>query len=263
MFINNLEPILFHWGLITIRWYGLLLACGVISALLILLKLFKQSKYSVALLFDLFTWLIIGGLVGARLGEVLFYNPSFYFSHPLEIIFINHGGLSSHGMTLGILATFALYYKIKRIDIRKYIDTIVISIPLLASFIRIGNYFNSEILGTPTNFAWGVWFQRVDGSELYRHPVQIYESLTTLGLFFVLYFVYKKYKNRVPQYFFLNLFFITYFFARFILEFFKARQGIDDTSLLTAGQILSIPFIAVGILYFISYFRKRRRIVTT
>ena len=114
MFTNQLNPIILNFGFIPVRWYGLFLAIGVTLAILIIAKLFKQKKYPVDLALDLGIWLTIGGLLGARLGEILFYEPVYYFSHPIEMIFINQGGLSSHGMTLGLILTLLLFAKIKK-----------------------------------------------------------------------------------------------------------------------------------------------------
>ena len=248
MFTNTLNPILFSSGIITIRWYGLFLALGVMSAVWIIVKLFKENKLKPELAMDLCTWLIVGGLIGARLGEVLFYEPAFYFSHPAEIIFINHGGLSSHGMTLGLLISFFLFIKRKKVDWKKVIDLIIIPIPLLASFIRIGNFFNSEILGKTTNLPWGVRFPLADSTNILRHPIQIYESLMSITVFIALYFIYKKKKN-IPPLFIFHFFLLVYFSSRFILEFLKADY--QTGYFLTMGQFLSVPFIVWSVWWFV------------
>ena len=154
---NTLSPILLSLGPLTIRWYGLFLALGVLLSVVIIVRLFKQNNLKPQNAIDLCIWLIVGGLVGARLGEVLFYEPAFYFSHPLEIIFINHGGLSSHGMTLGLLITFFIFVRYHPTPApspskgegnwKRIADILIIPIPLLATFIRIGNFFNSAIVG--------------------------------------------------------------------------------------------------------------------
>lgn len=249
MYTDNLNPIIFHYIFFTVRWYGLFLTIGIILAVLLYQKLFKEKKYSIDLVYDLSIWLIIGGLIGARLGHIIFYNLDYFLHHPTEIIMINHGGLASHGMTIGLLITVLLYQKIKKIELKKYLDLLVIPIPLLATFIRLGNFFNSEIVGKPTTVAWGVYFPKFDNGELIlRHPSQIYESLTALAIFTIIYIVYKKYKN-VPQYFILNLFLLLYFSTRFLLEFFKARD-ILFTFPLSMGQLLSIPFILWAVYWF-------------
>jgi len=258
MFVNNINPILFHTGPISVRWYGLFLAIGVASAIFIYTKLFKDRGYNVELVYSLSTWMVIGGLIGARLGHVIFYNWEYFSNNPSEIIFINHGGLSSHGLTIGLLITLVLFQKIKKIDLKKYLDILVIPIPLLATFIRLGNYFNSEIIGKPTNLPWGVWFQKVDAEPLLRHPSQIYEALIALSIFIILYIIYRK-KTSISniQYPIFHLFLILYFSTRFLVEFLKERQGIDDLWILGMGQILSIPFIIWGAWCFISRHKKQ------
>lgn len=261
MFINTLNPILLSFGPFTIRWYGLFLALGVLCAVLIYQKLFKEKGYNVALVFDLSVWLVIGGLIGARLGHILFYNLDYFLAHPKEIIMINHGGLASHGMTIGLLLTVLLYQKIKKIDLKKYLDILIIPIPLLASFIRIGNFFNSEIVGKPTNLPWGVYFPRFDGAEvIFRHPTQLYESLIAIAIFIILYILFKKQKNLrsslfIIHYSFFHLFLILYFGTRFLIEFTKEPHNLIGSPI-TTGQILSIPFVVWGVGWFIVQYKK-------
>lgn len=265
---NSLNPILLSLGPITIRWYGLFLAIGVTLAILIIAKLFKAKKYPADLAMDLGIWLTIGGLIGARLGEILFYEPAYYFSHPLEMIFINHGGLSSHGMTIGLLATFWLF--VKRYHLtpcpspskgegvcwKRLVDIVLIPIPLLAAFIRIGNFFNSEIVGKPTDLPWGIKFPLYELNPVARHPSQLYESFVSLSLFISLYLIYKKYNHKLPPLFITNLFFLLYFSSRFLIEFLKADY---QTSLgLTMGQILSVPFIVFSLFWFIKIKFRRQ-----
>jgi prolipoprotein diacylglyceryl transferase len=210
---------------------------------------------------NLCVWLIVGGLIGARLGEVLFYEPIYYFSsHPLEILFINRGGLSSHGMTIGLLLTFWIWVRRHYLTPnpspykgeggwKRTADILVIPIPLLAAFIRLGNFFNSEILGKPTNLPWGVQFPLTDPSLITRHPIQIYEALVSLSLFISIYLIYKKYGRKLQPLFITHLFFLLYFSSRFILEFWKADY--QTSYFLTMGQFLSLPFIIFSIVWFI------------
>ncbi len=240
--INNIEPIILHWHLINIRWYGVLLALGVLLSVLIIVKLFKKNNLKTEEALDLSIWLAIGGLIGARLGHILFYEANYYFSHPSEIIFINHGGLSSHGLTIGLLLTFLIYTKIKKLEWKKVIDLLVIPIPLLAMFIRIGNFFNSEIVGRATDLPWGVYFPNYENNPILRHPTQLYEALLLFTIYYLLFTIYKKYSNKLPQLFIFHLFLILYFGGRFLLEFTKEYQTSWE-GLLTAGQWLSLPFI--------------------
>lgn len=264
---NSLNPILLSLGPITIRWYGLFLAIGVTLAILIIAKLFKEKKYPIDLALDLGIWLTIGGLIGARLGEILFYEPAYYFSHPLEMILINHGGLSSHGMAIGLILTFLLFVRFRLPPIgrgtrgvfawKEWLDLTIIPIPLLAAFIRIGNFFNSEIVGKPTGLPWGIKFPLYEVDPIARHPTQIYESLISLSLFISIYFIYKKYSRKLPPLFLTHLFLLLYFSSRFLVEFFKADY---QTSFgLTIGQILSVPFVLWSIGWLISFHSKKSR----
>jgi len=253
MFTNSINPILIEAGLINIRWYGLFLAIGVLCSVIIIVKLFKKNNLRPQDALDLCAWLIIGGLVGARLGEILFYEPTYYFSHPLEIIMINHGGLSSHGMTIGLLVTFWVWAR-KRVNWQTIADILVIPIPLLAAFIRIGNFFNSEILGKPTDLPWGVKFPLTDPSLITRHPIQIYEALIALIIFNIQYLIFKKYFQKLQPLFITNLFLLLYFSSRFILELWKADY--QTNYFLTMGQFLSLPFIFWGLYWFVLIKKK-------
>ncbi len=254
--INNINPIIFEYSLISIRWYGIFLVLGIILSLLIIVKLFKQNKLDKELAYDLVVWLTIGGLIGARLGHIVFYNLSYFLSNPAEIIMINHGGLSSHGMTIGLIVAFLIFAKIKKINWEKIVDLIVIPIPLLATFIRLGNFFNSEIVGRPTDLPWGVYFSRFELEPILRHPSQIYESLIALSIFIFIYFIYKKYSNKLPQLFLTNTFILLYFSTRFLVEFVKEYPLYFG---LTTGQWLSVPFVLWGIFWFTKNIFKKNQ----
>lgn len=245
MFINNLNPILVEFGPFTIRWYGIMLGLGVLVCLLVYYFLAKKDQEKLNTIYDLAVWLIIGGLIGARLGHILFYNLPYFLTNPKEIIFINHGGLSSHGLTIGLLLTAWIYQKIKKIDLRNYLDLMVVPIPFLAGCIRIGNFFNSEIIGKITNVPWGVAFPSVDGVDhlpIFRHPQQLYEALVCFVLFGLTLFIYKKIQPNQSHLFTFYLFIFTYFATRFLLEFTKEPLNLYNFPLST-GQLLSIPFI--------------------
>jgi len=262
MLTNNLNPVIFEFGVISIRWYGILLALGILVSILVLVKLFKQKGWTMDQTLDLCIWLVIGGLVGARLGEVFFYSFSYYSQNPWEILFINHGGLSSHGMTLGLLLTTYLYCKAKKIPWLSMLDTFIIVVPLLSTFIRIGNFFNSEIVGRITTLPWGVYFMRYEQFPLLRHPVQLYEALATLTIFVLIYFVYKKYSAVWPAGSVFFLFLFVYFSARFCLEFFKEYQTSWE-GILTAGQWLSLPFIVISLVWFYKIKKGKSKLPST
>ena len=242
MLVNNLDPILIEFGPFTIRWYGIMLGFGVLVCLLVYYWLGRKDEEKLTNIYDLTVWLIVGGLIGARLGHIIFYNLPYFLTNPKEIIFINHGGLSSHGLTIGLLLTAWVYQKIKKIDLRDYLDLMVVPIPFLAGCIRIGNFFNSEIIGRITTVPWGVYFPRIDAEIVLRHPQQLYEALTCFILFGITVFVYKKIQPSKSQLFTFYLFLFTYFTTRFLLEFTKEPLNLYNFPLST-GQLLSIPFI--------------------
>ena len=263
--INNINPTIINFGIINIRWYGLFLALGVALTIFILTKLAKKNNLSVNTILDLCVWLVIGGLIGARLGYIIFYQLNYYLANPAEIFFINHGGLSSHGLTIGLMISFLLFVKYKSplergvatsqsrrgvLPWQKIMNILVIPIPLLAAFIRLGNFFNSEIVGRATDLPWGVYFSRFEESPILRHPVQLYEVFFNLALFLILYSLFKKLANKKPKLFFFHLFLLLYFSGRFLIEFTKEYQ-VGWENFLTAGQWLSLPFILWGIIYFV------------
>lgn len=245
MFVNNLSPILIQFGLFTIRWYGIMLGLGVLACLLVYYWLTKKDQEKLNTIYDLSVWLIIGGLLGARIGHILFYNLPYFLANPQEIIFINHGGLSSHGLTIGLLLTAWIYQKVKKIDLKNYLDLMVVPVPFLAGCIRIGNFFNSEIIGRVTTVPWGVYFARVDSDVILRHPQQLYEALTCFIIFGITLFIYKKIQPTKPLLFTFFSFIFLYFVTRFLLEFTKEPLNLANFPLST-GQMLSIPFIVWG-----------------
>lgn len=255
MFVNNINPILFEWNFISVRWYGIFLSLGLLLSILIIIKFFKEKKISLDLALDLIIWLTIGGLLGARLGHIIFYELEYYLHYPKEIIFINHGGLSSHGLAIGLIITFFLFTKLKKINWRQILDLLIIPIPLLAGFIRLGNFFNSEIIGRTTDLPWVVRFPLAETNPLWRHPSQIYEALIVFIIFIILWVLYKKKKDVLRPLFLTHLFLLLYFGSRFLVEFVKEYHILSPENFLTMGQYLSIPFILWAVIWFI--IRKR------
>lgn len=231
-------------------------ALGLMAAYFVILHFWKKNGYKVADLESLVIYIFVGLVVGARLGHIFFYNPSYFLSHPVEILKIWEGGLASHGAAIGVFLAYLLWVKIHRVPFSKYVDTIVLGIPLMTGFVRIGNFFNSEIVGTRSeNF--GVIFTRL-GEDFPRHPVQIYSALIKLAIFVIIIILYKKYSARAPKMFFLFLYLLLYFSGRFIVEFWKDLQGPFESLPITMGQLLSIPGILIGAGYFILRFFSRR-----
>lgn len=254
----NVSPDIFSIGPITIRWYGLLFAMSFIVGYQIMVIIFKRENKSEHDLNDLVWYMILGTVLGARLGHCLFYNPDYYLSHPLEILQIWKGGLASHGAAIGIITALVLYArKKKEISFLWVIDRIVITVALSGFFIRLGNLFNSEIIGKPTNGNWGFVFVSVD--NIPRHPAQLYEAIAYLLIFIFLLTFYFRVKGKFKSGLLFGLFLITVFGFRFFVEFLKENQSIFEQNLfLNMGQLLSIPFVILGI-YFL--FRKDKKVI--
>ncbi len=247
----NISPEIFRIGTLAPRWYGLLFASGFVVGYFIMQRIFKIEGKTKKSLDSLSITMIISTIIGARLGHCLFYEPEIYLSDPIKILFIWQGGLASHGAAIGIIFGLWLYAKRQQdISMIWISDRIVIVVALAGCFIRLGNFFNSEILGLESTVPWAVIFSRID--DLPRHPVQIYEALSYLAIFFILNALYNKYKPTPPEGLLLGLFLSLIFGARFILEYFKTAQAsfeADDS--LKMGQLLSIPFILLGIFFVI------------
>ena len=247
-YINwNVNPEIFSLGALSVRWYGLLFAGGFYVGYLIMERFFRKEKVPVAILDKLAMYMIVSTVIGARLGHCLFYEPDYYLNNPIEILYIWHGGLASHGAAVGIIFALFLFSKYQKPDFWWTIDRIVIVVALAGFFIRMGNLMNSEIYGHETTMPWGFVFLR-DNQEIPRHPTQIYEALSYLILFFVLRWYYYK-KDGLPNNGFLfGAFLIVLFSIRFIVEFLKVEQvNFEKGMLLNMGQLLSIPFIIAGI----------------
>ena len=192
-------------------------------------------------------YMTVGTIAGARLGHCFFYEPGFYLRHPLEILFIWHGGLASHGAAIGILIALWLFVKKEKKGYLWVLDRIAVVVALAAFLIRMGNLMNSEIYGTETALPWGFVFLR-NNEVVPKHPTQIYEGLVYILIFFLLYRMYWREKGKVYQGLLISIFLILVFGSRFFIEFLKENQVAFEASMkLNMGQILSIPFILLGI----------------
>lgn len=254
----DISPDIFSIGPIVIRWYGLLFAMSFLVGYQIMTVIFKKENRSEDDLNDLVVYMILGTVIGARLGHCIFYNPDYYFSHPLEILQIWKGGLASHGAGIGIITALILYTrKKKEISFLWIMDRIVITVALSGFFIRMGNLFNSEIIGKPTNSNWGFVFASVD--NIPRHPAQLYEAIAYLLIFIFLYWYYFTAKEKLKNGLLFGIFLISVFGFRFFVEFFKENQSpFEQNMVLNMGQILSIPFVILGIYFLI---RKEKKVI--
>lgn len=256
------------------RWYGLCWLLGLLGAYLIVKRLYKQQGIKAELFEPLFFYCFFGILIGARLGHCLFYQPDYYltsFSHFIEMIlpihflpdggwkFTGYEGLASHGGTLGLMIALWIYVRKTKVGIWTVLDNVAIATPIAAFFIRIGNLMNSEIIGKVTDVPWAFVFERVD--MMPRHPGQLYEAIAYAILLFIGFAVYKKYPQRVGTGFYFGLCLTYIFTARFFIEYTKEIQEEFEASLpLDMGQLLSIPFIIIGIVCMLRY--KRNQIKT-
>lgn len=261
----DVNPEIFRIGSFAVRWYGLLFASSFLFGYIIMLRIFKNENLSEALLDKLTIYMAIGTIIGARLGHCLFYEPGYYLSHPIEILKIWHGGLASHGAAIGILIAVGIFaYKEKK-GYFWTLDRIAIVVALSGFFIRMGNLMNSEIYGVETTVPWGFVFLR-NGETAPKHPTQIYEALAYLFIFFLLLGIYWKKKGKHIEGSLLSLAVILIFIARFFIEFLKEDQVAFEKVLksdigLNMGQLLSLPFILVGILGLIASLIIKRRAV--
>lgn len=241
------SPVLLDFGLVQIRYYGLFFALAFLLGFHLVQKMFILEDKSLKVLDPLLTHMVLGTLVGARLGHCFFYESDFYLSHPQEIIKFWKGGLASHGAAVGILLSIWLFCRRhKEFSYLWLLSRLSIVVALGGAFIRSGNFFNSEILGVPSQVPWSVVFSRVD--FLPRHPTQLYEAISYLFIFCFLYYMYLKSAGRIAPRKLLGAFFILVFSARFLLEYTKEPQAAFELSLpLHMGQILSVPLVLLGL----------------
>ena len=254
----NIDPEIFKILGISLRYYGVLFVGGLILCIYILNWIFKNENIPLANLEKLSVYGIIGIFAGARLAHCVFYEPSYYFSHPLEIIlpiqptadggyrFSGFQGLASHGGALGFLIAVYFYSRKTKHSMIDSLDLVAVVGALAGGFIRLGNFMNSEIIGIPTTKPWSVIFERVDNVP--RHPAQLYEAISYFIIFTIMMILYKKMRDRLKNGCFFGLVVVLCFTARFIIEFVKENQvGFEDGMTFNMGQLLSLPYIAVGI----------------
>ncbi len=251
----------FHLFGFSVRWYSLCWLIGLVLAYFIVQRLYKQQKIKDELFDPLFLYCFFGILLGARLGHCLFYQPEYYLTswqHFIEMIvpihflhgggwkFVGYEGLASHGGTIGLIVALYLYYRRTRLNLWQVLDNIAIATPITACFIRLGNLMNSEIIGKVTDVPWAFIFERVD--KMPRHPGQLYEAIAYFVFFFVGVWLYRKHPQRVGTGFFFGLCLTLIFTFRFFIEYTKDIQVDFESGMpLNMGQILSLPFIAIGI----------------
>jgi prolipoprotein diacylglyceryl transferase len=269
----NPDPEIVNIFGISIRYYGLLFVSGLILSIYILGWIYKRENIPSEHLEKLSIYGMIGIFAGARLGHCLFYEPSYYLSHPLEMILpitflpgggvkiIGYQGLASHGGALGLLIALYFYSRKTKHSMIDTIDLIAVVAALGSGFIRLGNFMNSEIIGIPATKPWGVIFERVDNVP--RHPAQLYEAISYFIIFAIMMILYNKMRDKLKNGFFFGLVLILIFTARFIIEFVKEDQvGFEDGMTFNMGQLLSLPYILVGIGFMIFGLWKTKKLST-
>jgi phosphatidylglycerol---prolipoprotein diacylglyceryl transferase len=254
----DVSPTIFSIGAFEVRWYGLLFALGFVFGQRILTKIYVAEGRTEGDVDVITLYMIVGTVVGARLGHTLFYQPEYYLSNPIEILKIWEGGLASHGATIGILLALWLFSRKHQFDYMWVLDRIVIVVALGGALIRLGNLMNSEIFGRPTDLPWGFIFVRQsEYSHVPRHPTQIYESLGVFLLFVLLYWLWKKYKSALPKGLLFGIFVTFLFLTRFLVEFIKEDQVAKEATMaLNIGQLLSIPLILAGLVILFMVWRN-------
>ena len=256
----NPDTVLCHLGPLTIRWYSTCWLIGLLLSYFTVKYLYRKLNLPDEKFEPLFLYCFIGILIGARLGHCLFYEPDYFLSsgtHMIEMLlpirqdmygswhFTGYEGLASHGGTIGIILALLLYSRNLKVKMWTVLDTISISVPITAGFIRMGNLMNSEIIGKPTDVPRAFIFERVD--MLPRHPGQLYEAIAYFCFFFVLWYFWRKKPQLVGTSFFFGLDILLIFTFRFFIEYTKEVQEAFEEGLpFDMGQILSIPFILMG-----------------
>ncbi len=240
-----------------VRWYGLMWALAFIVSHFFMNRIFKAEKRSDKALDTLTLYIILGTVIGARLGHCLFYGPWFdetlqngmviegYLSHPLNMLKVYEGGLASHGGAIGIITAMILFCRKHKENWLWLFDRLVVVVPIAAMCIRLGNLINSEIIGKVTDVPWAFIFVQED--NLPRHPAQLYEAIFCFFLFILMYWLWKNKRDKVGPGFMFGLMTVLLFTERFFDEFLKEAQvDFEKDNLLNNGQWLSIPFILIG-----------------
>ena len=251
----------FNLGPITVRWYGLMWIIGLALAYLVVKRLYKEQKIKDELFDPLFIYCFFGILIGARLGHCIFYQPGDFLTSWKGIIemllpihfmadgswkVVGYAGLASHGGTLGLMIALWLYVRKTNLSIWTVLDNIAIATGITACFIRLGNLMNSEIIGKITDVPWAFIFEKVDAAP--RHPGQLYEAIAYALLFIIMWALHKKMSEKIGTGWYFGFCLAYIFTFRFFIEYTKEIQEAFEASLpLDMGQILSIPFIIIGV----------------
>ncbi|WP_090603731.1 prolipoprotein diacylglyceryl transferase [Parapedobacter koreensis] len=257
------------FGVFPLTYYGLLFAGGIGLAYYVMARIYKQEDIPNEHFERLTLYVLLGTVIGARLGHFLFYQPSYFWTNPIEVFlpiekingsyaFVGYRGLASHGGTIGIIIAVLLYCRKTNQHFLWVADRLAIVGPVTGAFIRIGNFMNSEMIGKPTGGDYGIVFQLVD--TVPRHPGQLYEACAYLLIFVTMLILYRR--NTKPDGFIFGIFLILLFSARFGLEFFKEDQvAFEHGMAFNMGQWLSVPFVLAGLA--LAFYKNGQKILST
>lgn len=257
----TVRPQILEIGDFEIRWYGLLFATAFLVSYWIISNMLKrEGVYKSKIMDDLTMYILLGTIIGARLGHCLFYEPGYYLLNPIEILKVWRGGLASHGGAIGILTAIWLFARKYKTPYLWLLDRLTIVAAISGVFIRLGNLFNSEIYGHQTDLPWGFIFV-LNNEVVPKHPTQIYEALAYLLIFGLLYVYYIKKDGKPYAGLISGVFLILLFSARFFIEYVKEVQvEFEEGMRLVMGQILSLPFIIAGILLLLYALKTKKKL---
>lgn len=245
-----------------LKWYGVMWLLGFVVGQQLMFHFFKKDGKPADDVETLTLYMFIATILGARFGHFLFYEPSAFIKNPLQIILPPYAGLASHGAAIGILTGLYLFCRNKNYNYFWMLDRLVIVVALIGGCIRVGNLLNSEIVGEPTDLPWGFIFVK-NGEDFARHPAQLYEGIFCFILTIVLFYIWKNRRTIMYNGFIFGIFLITLFGQRFVVEFFKEPQeAFEETMIINMGQILSIPFVLLGIFVLILAYKYKSRTST-
>ena len=258
MFINNFDPVAIQFFSIEIRWYSLAYIGGIIIGWILSKRIFISDENIKRNFDDFISFLIIGIIIGGRLGYVIFYNYNYYSENLLEILKVWQGGMSFHGGLIGVIIVSICFAKKYNQDPYHYLDIVSYVAPIGIFFGRIANFINSELYGIETNLPWAVKFIKVD--DLFRHPSQLYEAFFEGLILFIILILFKNKKfSKLPG-FISGVFLIFYSFFRFVIEFVRVPDEQLGYLFLnyTMGQIISFIFFFIGIYLVIAKYEIKK-----
>jgi len=276
----NIDPVIAFIGPLQLRYYGILFATAILIGFYLARRIYRKYGFPDKVADDLLIWGVIATVIGARLVHCIFYEPGYYFSHPLEILKVYKGGIASHGATIGLIVAVLCVAKKYKLSFTDLADGVVFPGIMGATFVRLGNFFNSEIVGKITTVPWGFKFLRnTDDMKLainaatghcdiskmeclinywpVRHPSQLYEAFGAFVILIIMLTVSFVRKDHRKSGLYTAMFMILYFSFRFCIEFIKEYQVFEEG--LTMGQYLSIPFIIFGIFVLWRFHKKQPR----